>query len=93
MEFLKVVCILLTVIALLCFFYKIHLQNKIQKPDTESGFFSIVIRPYSLVDFFPLLSNPYKQNNKLRRRANVALLFFYLCFLSIIVITSLVKIS
>ena len=74
--------IILTIIVFFSFFYKIYLQVKIKNPNAT--FFSAIFRLYYLTDLLPLKWHSDDHREKiLRKKANYALVIFYLAFIAI----------
>jgi hypothetical protein len=74
----------LIIIAATAFFYKIYIQMKIKNPTKQSSIFSIIFRFYSITDLLPLKRNVGQpEEQKLRAKANISLLVFYVCFIAI----------
>ena len=76
--------ICLIIIAAISFFYKIYIQMKIKNPQKQNSIFSIVFRFYSITDLLPLKRNLRDtEEQKLRTKANISLIIFYLCFVAV----------
>ena len=88
MQFLKIIVFILIGIALTSFFYKIYLQIIITAPEKKASFFSIFLRFYGIPDFLPLSMKSHDvKENRTRRKANIALMIFYLSFILIILVS------
>jgi hypothetical protein len=90
-ELYKILIFALIPTTLVSFFYKIYFQIRIKNPEKPVSFFSIFIRFYYLTDLLPLSMKSHDiKEKRLRKRANIALAIFYLCFISIQVISIIV---
>jgi hypothetical protein len=87
---MDIIIIILIIISIFSFFYKIYLQIKIRNQNRGVSIFLIVFRFYRITDLLPLKSDSdSSREEKLRKRANLALLIFYLSFLAVQILSIL----
>jgi hypothetical protein len=92
MKIFNIIVYILTTLAAASFFYKIFIQIKIKNPGKKIGFFSIVFRFYTLMDFIPLrISGKNLIERSLRKRANIAIYISYGCIVLALLLSNYAK--
>jgi hypothetical protein len=85
MKILYFVVVILIVIALLAFFYKIYLQVKITNPSKKPFVFS---RIFYVTDFLPMRIKYRPESEiKMRKKANLFLGLFYFCLIIVLLLS------
>jgi len=82
----------LLITAGIAFFYKIHLQIRILDSGKKGSIWDFAFRLPSIIDFLPMRIM-YKPPGEieLRKRANKALAVFYICVVSIFLLSLIIK--
>lgn len=83
------ILVLLIIIMCSALVYKVYLEDKIKNPENPSSILSILaFRKYGIISFLPLsMSCADKLEKSRRAKANRALIIFYLCFATVLVIS------
>jgi hypothetical protein len=73
-------------------YYKIYMDDKINDPDKKGSISSLFSKVYNITTLFPRKMNCGDlAERKMRVKANVALLVFFVSLISILIMSKLVK--
>jgi len=72
--------------------YKVYLEDKINHPEKKGDIGIFFLKAYNITALFPLnTKRGDTEERKTRRKANILLLLFYMCFITILIISKFLK--